>query len=405
MLRTALAIVCAVLVIAVAALGIGNWRMSRTIDDLHATLADLNENQKRISDAQRTILETQRLNRPLTIRGRLYVGDPARPAPKAEVHLYREADRKLVDKYAADQNGEFVTAPLAPERYFVVAPLVGDNPEAMLDRRERRPMFAVQSEPITVSRAAADPQIDLNVRMIPLGQVSLELTQKFLPPRDSEMDPAARRNRTFLFQERGGIPRQVSLIVAMYNQGNTVPKLQIEDPSAQIKPLVPGFYTGIPLNVAAFTYRQDSRGLTATGPFEPGKPYPLRRLLLTDSGTSDPLSETGSFRVAAYLTLSGLTGSVRSSLKRPFEWDRAKALSAECFIDVEVKDAQRTHLRLTPPTEFDKEAQDLLDGIATEQDLVAALDRMWPVKVEFAGFKEMIAPSEWQKRIREETAR
>jgi hypothetical protein len=266
-------------------------------------------------------------------------------------------------------------------------------------------MFAVQSEAVNVSPTSADPQIDLNVGMIPLGQVSLELTQKFLPPRESEMDPVSRRNRTFLFQERGGIPRQVSLIVAMYNQGNTVPKLQIEDPSAQIKPLVPGFFTGIPLNVATFTYRQDSRGLTSAGPFEPGKPYPLRRLLLTDSGTSDPLSETGSFRVAAYLTLSGITGSGRSKLERPTEWDRAKSLPAERFIDVEVKDAKRTHLRLTPPIEFDKEAQDLLDGIATEQDLVAALDRMWPVKVEFAGFEEMIEPSEWHKQLREKTAR
>jgi hypothetical protein len=126
---------------------------------------------------------------------------------------------------------------------------------------------------------------------------------------------------------------------------------------------------------------------------------------LTDSGTSDPLSETGSFRVAAYLTLSGLAGSGRSKLERPFEWDRAKSLPAEQFIDVEVKDAKRTHLRLTPPTEFDKEAQDLLDGIETEQDLVAALDRIWPVKVEFAGFEEMIEPSAWHRELLQRTAR
>jgi len=396
MLRTALAIVCAILVVAVAALGIGNRRMSRTIDDLHGTLTDLSENQKQLTDAQTTILETQRLNRPLTIHGRLYVRGPATPAPKAEVHLYREADRKLIDKYTADQNGQFVTAPLAPERYFVVAPLVGNNPAAQLDDRDYRPMFAVQSDLIRVSRQAVDPQIELNVGMIPLGQVSLEMTQKFLPPREREMD-ARDRHARFLFRE--GVPRQVSLVVAMYKQGNEIPKLQTEDANAPIRPLVPGFYTGRLLNVAEFSYRRDNRSTSVAGPFEPGKLYPLRRLLVSDNGTSRSLSETGSFRVAAYLTLSGFTATAKSSLKRPAEWDRAKALPAERFIEVEVKDARRTHLRLTPPREFDKEAQDLLDGIATEQDLVAALDRMWPVKVEFAGFEEMIKPSEWHKNV------
>ena len=101
MLRTALAIVCAVLVIAVAALGIGNWRMSRTIDDLHSTLATVSQNQKAITDAQKSILESQQQNRPLTIEGQLYVGDRSKPAAGAEVHLYRVSDRKLIDKYAA----------------------------------------------------------------------------------------------------------------------------------------------------------------------------------------------------------------------------------------------------------------------------------------------------------------
>src|SRR5688500_17345192 len=46
MLRAALAVVLVVLVLAVAALGIGGWQISQTMNDLGDTLATMNETQR-----------------------------------------------------------------------------------------------------------------------------------------------------------------------------------------------------------------------------------------------------------------------------------------------------------------------------------------------------------------------
>ncbi len=123
MARAALGLAIAVLILAVVGLAIGGWRMNSAINDLGNTLAAINESQKALVDSQKQV------NRPLVIRGRLYIGDKSKPADYAEVHLYRLPEAKLVERISADNEGRFITPPLEAGSYFLIAPLVGElNP-------------------------------------------------------------------------------------------------------------------------------------------------------------------------------------------------------------------------------------------------------------------------------------
>jgi hypothetical protein len=265
MLRTALAVICAVLIVAVAALGIGNWRMSRTIDDLHGTLADVSENQKRITDAQKIILEAQQLNRPLSIQGLLYLGDPSKPAAGADVHLYRVSDRKLIDEYTTTPEGRFTTAPQAPDRYFLVAPLVGANPNVRRlesstsggfsssassgARSDSGPAFAVQTPPITLSQQNYSPAVELDVRMIPVGQVSFDMSAPM--PSFRFPGPARQRDRhqaleSQLRERRISLPSTLRsrLQIVLLKEGPPLPVLATRQRELADWPLTRGLYHG-----------------------------------------------------------------------------------------------------------------------------------------------------------------
>jgi hypothetical protein len=408
MLRTALAIVCGIVIVAVAALGIGNWRMSRTIDDLHATLATMSENQKAITDAQKSILETQRLNRPLTIQGRLYVGDPSKPAPGAAVHLYRVSDRKLFEKYTTDARGQFATAPLAPDRYFVIAPLVGFNPSRVWAGAPRekpvavpdgaRRLFGAQSAPIEVSIDGQQPQIDLDVQPIPVGQVSLDPPQVSVSLHLSDRElrlgrqlsdeqikwlkhmheiALSLRDKGIQFPER----MHSVLRVVMVKQGPDLPDLVLSRTANEIQ-----WSAGRGLYGGEYEITQ-----AWAGHWSGDQTFFVSRL-----GRGFDLCETGQYRVAAYLTLQESNpggserGANRSEDRERIAQERMQSLPPGDAQDLEVQEGRRTHLRLIAPADFDKEVLSAIENASNQEEFDALFDRVWPVKVEKLGYEEMI---------------
>jgi hypothetical protein len=408
MLRTALAIVCTVLILAVAALGIGNWRMSRTIDDLHATLGTMSENQKALTDAQKSILETQRLNRPLTIQGHLYVGDPSTPAPGAAVHLYRVSDRKLIEKYTSDARGQFVTAPLAPDRYFIIAPLVGFNfsrvwagaarekPDAVPDGA--RSLFGAQSAPIEVSIDGKQPQIDLDVQPIPVGQVSFD------PPRGSVSihlpDRELRLGRQLSDEQIKWLKYTFELASSLRDKGISFP-IQLHSVLRVVMvkqgPDVPDL---IPSRISNDEQWSVGRGIYGgglektqawAGHWSSDQPLFFGRL-----GRGFDLCETGKYRFAAYLTLQEFNpggselGASRSEDRERVALERMQSLPPGNVQHIEVQEGRRTHLRLIAPADFDKEVLAAMENVSNQADFDALFDRVWPVQVEQFGYEEMI---------------
>jgi hypothetical protein len=446
MLRTALATVCAVLVIAVAALGIGNWRMSRTIDDLQGTLAAINENQKRITDAQESILAAQQANRPLTIQGRLYNRDPSKPASGAEVHLYRVSDRKLIDKYTTTPDGRFATAPQAPDRYFLVAPLVGANPtitrfesttqsrfsstSAANRRLDSGPAFAVQTPPILLSRHNNSPQVELDVQMIPIGQVSFDLSAN-MPSvtvhvrgrggRGGLREP--KRAPILKLQERGiNLPDTLRsrLQIVMLKSGPVLPVLATRRPELVDWPLTRGLYHGD----LADTYGWYSERWSREGrERERELSEQLANRNKSKSATSLDLllyrrfegsvprfdvCESGSYQLGAYLRLaaydrnvertpiggrSASPGGFTRPVERGAKTNYANWLPGDQLKTIEVQDGKRTHFRLTSSVDIEADTFAALESATTQEEFDALFERTWPVAIENLGFEEMILPN------------
>ncbi len=189
MARAALGLAIAVLILAVVGLAVGGWRMNSAINDLGDTLAAINESQKSLVDSQKQV------NRPLVIRGRLYIGDKSKPADYAEVHLYRLPEAKLIERISADNEGRFITPPLEAGSYFLVAPLVGElNPSVYHAEtiKDYVPLFVVQSAPISVFPWAELKEVELDLAMIGVGQISYELTEPL--PGEIPLRIPAKRN-------------------------------------------------------------------------------------------------------------------------------------------------------------------------------------------------------------------
>jgi hypothetical protein len=188
MARAALGLAIAVLILAVVGLAIGGWRMNSAINDLGDTLAAINETQKELLNRKPEPLLTPTPTQELTVNGRLYVGD--KPARHADVYLFDLANDQLIDHLYADEEGRFVSKPLTPGPYFVLAPLVGkENPNVRHGDRpflgKTTPLFAIQSEPISVYPWSKKRNVEIDVKMFPMGELSFELNRPFPTPFES----------------------------------------------------------------------------------------------------------------------------------------------------------------------------------------------------------------------------
>jgi hypothetical protein len=428
MLRTALAIVCVVLVIAVAALGIGNWRMSRTIDDLHSTLVTMNENQQKLTDSQQKII--QNVNRPLTIAGRLYFGDPAKPVGGARIDLYSFPDGRLIDEFASDFAGRFETKPLPAGKYYLIAPLLGLNPTLLptpslndsqrsrrswqstttfaSSRDEPRPLFGVQSSLIELSPFGKTPEIDLDVRMIPVGQLTYDLPQRErriylrLKESDAASDATAAQRGTGrargrskksgqtkpLTDEEKKLAANLSgkgidipdwlfprLHVVLLKSEPELPELSKHRVDAGSAGPVAGVYNGRAQNSEVWPIAMDL--------------HYLRRFSVGPQNFY--ACDVGNYEFGAYFVLTSTQGIPARFLG---DYDHASLLPADQRIRLEVQDGKRTHVHVVISDDFEKNVVQALENVSNQADFDALLNRAWPLRAELAGYEEMNIPDD-----------
>jgi hypothetical protein len=386
MARLALGLAIAVLILAVVGLAIGGWRMNSAINDLGDTLAAINESQKALVDSQKQV------NRPLVIRGRLYIGEKSKPAEYAEVHLYRLPEAKLVEQISADNEGRFMTPPLEPGQYFLIAPLVGDvNP--IITHAEPIgpvPLFMTQSKPISAYPWADIEAIELNVEMVPAGQISFELTEPLSAINLNIPSDAAQRARR---EERTGSFNPFSR-----DEVTLTPSLRVvipheAPPSLPIREVWQRPNKTWPLIGVYGSHLVDQREFVGAryGPYGPPKReiQPDETILFAPltSGSSAALFKTGTYPVAAFVDWRF---SHFQSPKDEKTADLLNALPAESIAMVEVRDNQRTHLKITPAMDNNAIHAAFVDALADRDTFLKVVYERRPANIEIVGQMELI---------------
>jgi hypothetical protein len=96
--------------------------MNQTINELGATLTSMNETQRKLLESR------EKEDRPLAIRGRLYLGDKPQPASYAAVDVVPLPEGKPAQRLLADEDGRFGTSSLTAGHYAVVANCFPESP-------------------------------------------------------------------------------------------------------------------------------------------------------------------------------------------------------------------------------------------------------------------------------------
>lgn len=191
MLRAGVVFLALCVVVLLAVVLAGGWRMQSTLDGLEAAVSTMNETQSALLEVQR------QANQPPQIRGMCYIGDPKVPAAGVEVMIFKYDDLSKVGTATTNAEGEFASPSLANGQYFVVAPLVGpsksgqkavdrDDFRTEAERKERAqarrdgayepsPVFYIQSAPLNVYAGANAAEARLDVQMFDYGRVALRL--------------------------------------------------------------------------------------------------------------------------------------------------------------------------------------------------------------------------------------
>ncbi len=386
MARAALGLAIAVLILAVVGLAIGGWRMNSAINDLGETLAAINESQKALVNSQ------MQVNRPLVIRGRLYLGEKSKPADYAEVHLYRLPEAKLVERISADNEGRFITPPLEPGSYFLIAPLVGElNPSVYHAEtiKDYAPLFVVQSAPISVFPWAKIREVELDLAMIDVGQISYELT-KPLPGEIPLRIPAETQRKWLEARPLGpaeaskrfhdGMQLYATLVVVIPQNGpEHVPIRDVWKGKPEDWPKL-GIY-GHHMWDANIEFGSNR----SFGTLLPGKAELFESI--RGSSYSTALRE-GEYRVGAFVRLR-----TDQELGGPFAGNAQETfarLPETAVVTIEVKNGQRAHLKITPPEDLEELRAALDHASESEERLAEIVDKIRPAKVEIVGQMEMI---------------
>jgi type II secretory pathway pseudopilin PulG len=124
MMNRAISITLLVVLIAgLASLGVAGWQVQRAVG---GRMDRLSEQLASLAETQQSLLAQQAQTLPVRIRGRLYLGDPSKPAAKAKLWIYRftpGSEMNRLRRVETDAQGNFNSGPLPPGAYFVAAPL------------------------------------------------------------------------------------------------------------------------------------------------------------------------------------------------------------------------------------------------------------------------------------------
>ena len=336
MLRTAFAAVLVILVVAIAALGIGGWQMNQIIGELGATLASMNETQRALLESR------EKEDRPRAIRGRLYLGDKSKPASYASVDVLSLPEGKKVDTLMADEDGRFGTSSLPAGHYTILAPLLPQK-----NKQSLRPVpgfFALQSRPISVYPWSNDATVELDVAMVGYGQVSFELARPF-----PTVIPVEHNNATAAI-----FP---ALVIAIPSGAREIPVRELRSADRIEWPIV-GLQNLRESDVQFFhSQGVSTRGNSPpehVGPMLAGKPILYERVPNTSHADA---FRAGTYTVEANITCREITNSSFVVVGQQAFGDEKGIVSPssialmpkESRLVIEVVDGRRTHLRITPP--------------------------------------------------------
>jgi hypothetical protein len=270
----------------------------------------------------------------------------------------------------------------------------------------------VQSGLIELSPFNESPQIELDVRMIPVGQLTYDLTQPerrmYLRLKESTVasDAKAAERATGRAKERAlksgqGKPltdQEAKLATDLSRKGVELPdwlyprvhvellkrqpelpdlsKRRVDDESAGP---AAGLYNGRVRDIEIWPIRLED-------------PHHFRRFSL---GSQNFFAcDVGDFEFGAYFVLSSTQTIPRERLYDP---DHVNPLSADQRTRIEVQDGRRTHVHLVIPDDFEENVVKALENVSNQADFDALLNRPWPLRAEFASYEEMIIPDDVQR--------
>ena len=190
MFRTAGVVLLALLVIGVAAMGVGGWQLQR---NLSARTEELSEQLASLTATQQAMLAQQR---PPEITGRCYLGEPSKPAADVAIKIYRFPESRgtmgdagiVVDVVRTGADGRFSTGALRDGDYCLLAPV---QPPSGGDAQELY-YREIQSRPIALSAGSGKVVTDLDL----LASARIELIARDIPS-EIELDDGTKLKVAF----------------------------------------------------------------------------------------------------------------------------------------------------------------------------------------------------------------
>lgn len=383
MLRTAFVVVLIVLVIAVCALGIGGWRISQTMNDLGDTLATMNETQRAL------LASREKEDRPLAIRGRLYLGHQSKPASYASVDVYALPEGKKVDTLMADKDGRFGTSSLQAGHYTLLAKLVPTNASREKALQLVPDFFAIQSRPISVYPWSSDATAELDIAMVGYGQVSFELT-KPLPEAIRIENPDDPTRPTVVYPK-------LAVVIPVTSQALPIGSLSESSIQWPVTGTVAYFGHNVEGSVQDHTTTMAGIGYGDPDKKSPSADEPLMFWRAPSTNRPDAF-RAGTYRAGVYLYfVVAIDGSISGSEQR-FHAD-LEPLPAESKVTIQVVDGWRTHLKITPPDHLEKLFREAVAAVrGDEQKLSAEQQKPRLVKLDVAEQLELIDPEKFLAR-------
>jgi hypothetical protein len=352
--------------------------MNQTIGELGTALATMNETQRALLESR------EREDRPLAIRGRLYLGDKSKPASYASVDVLSLPEGKRVDTLMADEDGRFGTSSLPAGHYTILAPLVPKK-----NKQSLQPVpdfFAVQSRPISVYPWSKDASVELDVAMVGYGQVSFELVRPF-----PTVIPVKHNNVTATI-----FP---ALVVAIPSDTKQIPIRELRSAEGMEWPVI-GLHNLRQSEVQFFHSEGVSLGGDSppehVGPMLAGKPIFYERV--PNQSRSDAF-RAGAHTVEAYITCRLVTDTGFAIVGQQAIGDGKGIVSpssnavlpdeSKCVVDV--VDGRRTHLRITPPDDLEEVLRAQIEQSLDDEKAFQTLQlQRHPVKLETLGQQETI---------------
>lgn len=172
------------LVTAIAAVGIGGWKVQVAMAD---RLDRLTDELAFIHRGQEAMLARQPAETVPEIRGSAYLGDPSRPAANAELQIWNATELKLFRRVRTDGSGRFRSHSIPPGDYFVLASLLGADGKEPYSTYPLPQIVAhqVQSSPLYAYAGDELPDLSLDL-LFRFGQLSLEIIAPEIEPTGTE---------------------------------------------------------------------------------------------------------------------------------------------------------------------------------------------------------------------------